>query len=618
MGRGRGGGGQPKQSDRIQALEDDLASALQRLELLDSKLKRLDKKVSKIGGHGREKRVKKERKEKKADEEMEGRRARKPRPPATPPPSALTPAAAAAPPASKRKRQDSPASGSASSAESEPAEQSKPAPADTGALALYNPEVAARRKRGRPKKIPAPPAAPPPNGQAASGEAAPGVPEPLSVPDPKGARCCYNALGVSRSATPDAIKRAFRRLALQLHPDKPTGNAKAFVCANKSFEVLMDPDQRAAYDLELRGWGSQDGLERSAEETTEADVVAATVARPDMVAEMLLFSSPESWQELISVLAENSLPVLATFLRDPESSKEAYEHPPDANLGKGGQAPGIRREGSKYRGKITCDNLIIFTFATADLAEAVDGRIALVKLKMRVNELRAQGQGFDDACRIAVKEIRSSEQVSAFFMYFSFEYKPKGGTKRYTTPRVVDLDEALRDRAEFLAMGSDVSAVDSAHHEMMKRVQAQRKHRSLQREQLERDLFKQVQELLAQKIVTLPIAPHKRFQVVGPRRLGVLGEPRLDAEVLRHLEAGETFFASRMAMLPGSQSKFYGGAAEKWGWVPEFSRKDPTRRVVIEVLQALEDGETEDEMGSNSGSDDGGGGSSSSSSSSSS
>lgn len=60
----------------------------------------------------------------------------------------------------------------------------------------------------------------------------------------------YKILGVSRNATPKDIKKAFRRLSVQYHPDKnPDPAAKAmYTDINEANEVLSDPDKRRVYD----------------------------------------------------------------------------------------------------------------------------------------------------------------------------------------------------------------------------------------------------------------------------------------------------------------------------------------------------------------------------------
>ncbi|QBD79310.1 molecular chaperone DnaJ [Ktedonosporobacter rubrisoli] len=60
----------------------------------------------------------------------------------------------------------------------------------------------------------------------------------------------YEVLGVSRNATDDDVKKAFRRLAKQYHPDtnKEQGAEARFIEINEAYEVLSDPQKRAAYD----------------------------------------------------------------------------------------------------------------------------------------------------------------------------------------------------------------------------------------------------------------------------------------------------------------------------------------------------------------------------------
>jgi len=62
----------------------------------------------------------------------------------------------------------------------------------------------------------------------------------------------YELLGVSRGATADDIKKAYRRLARQLHPDANGGDASAeqrFKEVTRAYEVLRDPDRRRRYDM---------------------------------------------------------------------------------------------------------------------------------------------------------------------------------------------------------------------------------------------------------------------------------------------------------------------------------------------------------------------------------
>ncbi|MCC5805592.1 MAG: molecular chaperone DnaJ [Opitutales bacterium] len=61
----------------------------------------------------------------------------------------------------------------------------------------------------------------------------------------------YSVLGVERDATPEQIKKAYRRKAVECHPDKHKGDKameERFKTLSEAYEVLKDADKRAAYD----------------------------------------------------------------------------------------------------------------------------------------------------------------------------------------------------------------------------------------------------------------------------------------------------------------------------------------------------------------------------------
>src|ERR1700744_5987688 len=64
-------------------------------------------------------------------------------------------------------------------------------------------------------------------------------------------RCYYEALEVERTANGEVLKSAYRKLAMQFHPDRNPGDHTAeikFKEINEAYDVLKDDQKRAAYD----------------------------------------------------------------------------------------------------------------------------------------------------------------------------------------------------------------------------------------------------------------------------------------------------------------------------------------------------------------------------------
>ena len=62
----------------------------------------------------------------------------------------------------------------------------------------------------------------------------------------------YSTLGVSKSASKDDIKKAYRKLAMKYHPDRNPGQEaeKKFKEASEAYEVLSDDKKRSQYEVD--------------------------------------------------------------------------------------------------------------------------------------------------------------------------------------------------------------------------------------------------------------------------------------------------------------------------------------------------------------------------------
>lgn len=84
----------------------------------------------------------------------------------------------------------------------------------------------------------------------------------------------YDLLDVEHDATPEVLRRAYRRAAQRHHPDRSGGDAGSMARINEAYAVLAHPQRRASYDQWMRAY----------EARLQAEAAAAA-ARPSRFAE---------------------------------------------------------------------------------------------------------------------------------------------------------------------------------------------------------------------------------------------------------------------------------------------------------------------------------------------
>eukprot|EP00931_Biecheleriopsis_adriatica_P063082 TRINITY_DN3815_c0_g1_i1.p1 TRINITY_DN3815_c0_g1~~TRINITY_DN3815_c0_g1_i1.p1 ORF type:complete len:544 (-),score=132.58 TRINITY_DN3815_c0_g1_i1:94-1725(-) len=346
---------------------------------------------------------------------------------------------------------------------------------DQHALAVQTKQ--GRGRGGRRKASPAPKE--PQAAASAAADVAAGKDETkkVKVTDPRAQLCCYELLRIPRTATPDQVKRAFRSLAVSMHPDKG-GDHKEFCCLQEAFETLQDKADRAAYDRELVRLGSRDGLSTSSSSLATGQD-QKTSASPVMLRDYFLAVPASTWEEALGVLSDANVKVLKDFLdlSKEEQSRAAKQKAPSLVPGRSAaNTPGICRAGQSYYAKMAFESLSIMTRTTHDLAVAIDARIALLSLRATLKEHIEQGSSFDDAVRAAVALHRSQDQNDIFYVKYTYDFgRPP---TRFMTPTVMDVEVLLEDRRTFLEMqerGAKKSEFGDAHTSMQMRSNSQRR-----------------------------------------------------------------------------------------------------------------------------------------------
>ncbi|CAE7324690.1 HLJ1 [Symbiodinium natans] len=250
-------------------------------------------------------------------------------------------------------------------------------------------------------------------------------------------------LKIDREATLEQVKRAYRSLAISMHPDKG-GNHKAFCSLQAAFDVLQDEAERKAYDRELRTSRSRDGQVGNGL-TDSGPVVQPTATSPVMLRDALMGTAPKHWPYLLDKLTDENLKTLQNFLGLTQQEQRILAEEfrgklPPQHSRQG--VPGICRHGNTYMAKISMSGISV-TSKLASLTEAIDAGIALKEIR---NIVKRHPDDLEGGLRAAVQERRVTDQDTIFFMRFRYDFR-HDKTIRHMTPSLGC--EVLKDRRTF-------------------------------------------------------------------------------------------------------------------------------------------------------------------------
>jgi DnaJ family protein A protein 5 len=244
----------------------------------------------------------------------------------------------------------------------------------------------------------------------------------------------YELLGVERQATEDELKKAYRRKALLLHPDKNRGDeeraTKVFAEVQAAYEVLSDPQERAWYDSHessiLRGDGAAGGEDVHTYQNvrmTTADDLARLVRKFNSNVEFT--DAPSGFfgfvRETFEKLAEEE-DIAASWEDVDVRAYPTFGHKDD------GHDDVVKAFYGAWAGFATAK-----TFAWRDkyrLSEAPDRRIRRMMERENMAERQEGIREFNEAVRVLVAFIRKRDP----------RYKPN-------TQSEEDRQKALRDAA---------------------------------------------------------------------------------------------------------------------------------------------------------------------------
>lgn len=288
-------------------------------------------------------------------------------------------------------------------------------------------------------------------------QAAPAVPERKTI----SVRGHYDVLGIQRTASAAEIHAAYRRRALETHPDKG-GDPRDFHRVKTAFEELANESKRAAYDRSCVLFGRKDGMEGQSTSTqvvTQSRPAAELYFGAARVAHFsLLASDIATWSASLGLMQDEVLQTLRDIMKGAKTKvASSVDAACGANLKgnlQGWQGPTcITHMKSGYKVTVSWDDISVSTGFTKSLTQVIDWQIALLSMKEAAQlRMKCRGAGFrDPLIESELLQVLASEPDLELTFTVTVNTPGKKG-KKISTPGVMNLDACMDFRRRLAAI----------------------------------------------------------------------------------------------------------------------------------------------------------------------
>lgn len=281
---------------------------------------------------------------------------------------------------------------------------------------------------------------------------------------------CYEVLGLTRTAASDQVRQAYKKRALQAHPDRPHGEHASFLSIAEAFETLSDHNKRDLYDRELVVADSQDGLQAFPRRRFAAHgerTFYDQAAMEDAYQNFMTLPASEWAKSIVgldTILLEGLLAHLEKVSDEPQGSREDKQTDQSKSTSSDpvlkSAAKGMHlycTGGNFWCAQVVINGLEVRSMTTRSVGTAASGHVALLAYKeFLLAHTREEREHNFEACSRAALAQALAQNLDVAGDHFAYSFrkvvKLHGEMQNFRTPAGRDLDTTLRHRKELLEM----------------------------------------------------------------------------------------------------------------------------------------------------------------------